>query len=114
MIPRTTSRTRASAALGLAVVLLALSVAVPLLDRGRTVGPLAFGDSDSHAGVVAHDHGICLQHGAATWAPGEGAKAPAPVLVRDHLRPEEGVVRTDAVPAPTHLPRAPPPICPQA
>jgi hypothetical protein len=114
MISRTTSRTRASAALGLAAVLLALSVAVPLLDRGRTMGPFVFGDSSSHAGVLAHDHGICLQYGAATWAPGEGAQAPAPVLVREHVRPEDGVVRVEAVAPLTHLPRAPPRICPQA
>ena len=99
---------RASVATAVAAVLIALGAVVPLLDRGHGVGHLAVSAEDAPAGYLGHLHSICLQHGAAAWAPAEGADLPseAPVVVSDGpglQRPQIAATLSR-----THQPRAPP------
>lgn len=64
-------------------VLTALSVAVPLLDRGRDPGTLALAEPGTPLGQVDHDHAVCLLHGAAVWSPAAGTDLPSERLVAE-------------------------------
>ena len=99
---------RARTAATVAVVATALTVAVPLLDRGRDPGALAFSEPGANPGYVEHNHSVCLQHGQATWQPVAAAELPAERFVRQEDSPCRAVVRSAGVAASPHHPRAPP------
>ena len=84
---RSAAPVRAPVATGLAVLLTALSVAVPLLDLGRSPAGVAVVDPGEAAGYVDHHHGVCLQHSATAWAPAAGTEMPAGRLVREDPGP---------------------------
>jgi hypothetical protein len=93
----------------LAVVLVALSVLVPLLDRGERIGGYAFeSEHDAATCVRVHDHTVCTQFGAnhsiASEAPRRGTLSHEAVV--------SGAL-ADRLPAPqdlhtSQLSRAPP------
>ncbi len=56
--------------LGLAALLVALSVAVPLLDRGMFSEPISIAGPHEHLpGVAGHDHAICVVYHANPGVP---------------------------------------------
>lgn len=99
---------RAPVAVVTAVVLMALSVAVPLLDQGRHGGGVALAETGAPAGYVDHHHGVCLQHGAAAWSPARGADLPAGVLVQESDTPRDAARNAGRSAGSPHHPRAPP------
>lgn len=68
---------RARIAAGTAVLLTALSVVVPLMDRGQDLTAVALSDPGQTAGYVDHHHGVCLQHSATAWSPAARADLPS-------------------------------------
>lgn len=100
--------TRARIAAITMVVLTGLSVAVPLLDRGRDPDVMAVSEPGVPLGQVDHDHALCVLHSAAVWSPAAGAELPSERLIDE----AHAFVATDGRPdRPSqllHHPRAPP------
>ena len=101
-------KTRARVAALVAVVLTALSVTVPLLDRGLDPGALALTEAGEAPGYVDHHHGVCLQHSAAAWTPAVGAELPTERFGRQDDAPCRAGVHTGGPSLTLHRSRAPP------
>lgn len=99
---------RARVAATTAVVVTALSVAVPLLDRGQDPDALAFSERGAPIGYVEHNHSVCLQHGQAVWTPVAAAELPAQRFVRQEDSPCRTVVHVPGPAVSSHQSRAPP------
>ena len=100
-------RARAHVAAVTTVVVAALSVAVPLLDQGRTPGAVAFAGS-AEAGYIDHHHDVCVQHSAGAWSATVGAELPSEQFVHEADTTRRGDDH-GARPGPTlPQPRAPP------
>lgn len=105
---RPTRRLRAFVATLTAAVVMALTVAVPLLDQGRGGAPTRISESGTPAGYVDHDHAVCLQYGATAWSPAEGADAPSELFVREDDPVRDAARRTDRAFRSLYHSRAPP------
>ena len=101
-------RLQASVAAALIVAVTALSVAVPLLDRGRDPGALALTEPGAATGYVDHHHGVCVQYSAASWSIATGADIPSARLVREDDAPIPAVRRVARDVRSLPLSRAPP------
>ena len=99
---------RARVAATVAVVVTALTVAVPLLDRGEAPGVVAFSEPGATPGYVEHDHSVCLQHGQSAWQPVAVTELPAERFVRQADSPCRAIIRSRGAPASPHHSRAPP------
>lgn len=99
-------RARVAAATLMAVT--AMSVAVPLLDRGLDPGRLALSEAGHARGYVDHNHGVCLQHSATAWSPAVGTDLPSERFVRRVDSPCRAVVHPVGATLLLHNPRAPP------
>lgn len=99
---------RAMVAATMMVVGVTLSALVPMLDRGRDPDALAFTEPGQSTGYVQHDHGVCVQHGAAAWTAAAMAELPAANLVRAADSPHPVVVDPAGATLSTHRSRAPP------
>lgn len=100
--------TRARIAALTVVVLTGLTVAVPLLDRGRDPGAMAVSEPGVPLGQVDHDHALCVLHSVAVWSPATGPEIPSARLVdeADSFVAFDG--RPDRPSPLLHHPRAPP------
>lgn len=105
---RTRRTLDATVAAALMVAVTALSVAVPLLDRGRDPGALALTEPGATTGYVDHHHGVCMQHSAAAWSPAAGTDLPSARLVREDDAPHPVVRGAGHAARSLPLSRAPP------
>lgn len=101
------SRVRAGATIVTAGVLLVLTFAVPMLDRGSANGAVVIVSDDASVGLLDHDHRICLQY-AAAWLLRSGPDAPAPNQQADEPAPRIVSRHPVSSPGSLHRPRAPP------
>ncbi|MGK7312083.1 MAG: hypothetical protein ACN0LA_07555 [Candidatus Longimicrobiales bacterium M2_2A_002] len=101
-------RFQAMIAAGLMVAVTALSVAVPLLDRGRELGTRAFTEPGAATGYVDHHHSVCVQHGAAAWYPVGETPLPSARLVREDDASAPVLRRTACTARTLPFSRAPP------
>lgn len=99
---------RASVAVTVMVVVVALSVLVPVLDSGRDPDALAFTEPGQSTGYVQHNHGVCVQYSAAAWSVVSGTELPAERFVREVDVPRRAVVDPTAPTFSVHHSRAPP------
>jgi len=99
---------RTLVALAMAVVLIALSVGVPLLDLGWNADRVAIGTEGTAPGFVDHDHAICLQYGATAWSAATATGISGESLVDlDPIRPVVALLSEFLLHS-AHRPRAPP------
>lgn len=101
-------RFQATIAAGLMVAVTALSVAVPLMDRGRELGMRSLTEPGAAPGYVDHHHSVCVQHGAAAWSPVGETPLPSARLVREDDAPALVVHRTGSAARSLPFSRAPP------
>ena len=103
---RTIGLARKGASLGISLLMLAMSLTVPVLERAEMVdGPVAESEHDLATCPTAHDHRICTQVGAnlsATSRVQEHRLAYAVVPVATRPRDSQGGLRQ-------HSPRGIPP-----
>ncbi len=101
-------KTRGLTAATTAVVLAAMIVAVPLLDRGADPGALALSDPAATVGYVDHHHGVCLQHSASAWSPTALAEFPIERCVQQTDSPSRALAPSSPSLRLLHHSRAPP------
>lgn len=106
MNPSRTIRARVAATL--VVVVAALSVAVPLLDRGLGAGTVALTEPGAAPGYVDHHHIVCVQHSATAWSAAAGAETPLERYVAQAEPPHAADQRWDRCTRSVHHSRAPP------
>lgn len=101
-------RVRPFVAAPIAVVMLALTLSVPLLDSGVRGDDPSF-RADSHAaGYVGHDHSVCVQYGASAWSPAIETRLSGSPLVREIADPPSVVPSAARSPDTPFQPRGPP------
>ena len=103
-----TRRLRATVAATTMVVVTALGVAVPLLDRGWDAGGLALSEPGHPAGYVDHNHDVCVQHSATAWSSAAATELPSERFVRQADAPCRVVVHPQTPLSSLHHSRAPP------
>ena len=91
-----------------AAVVLALGLGVPLLDSGMALGHVSIAAEQVEGGFGDHDHGICVHHGATTWATGARTAPPLDLAVDENAPAQADAASPDGPAFPTHRSRAPP------
>ena len=106
---RTVGPARRGASLGISLLMLAVSLAIPVLERSELVNrPVLESEHDPATCPTAHDHRICTQVGGNLSAPSKAqAHRLAPAIV-PVATPTEIPARTSAAFSDGHPTRAPP------